>query len=260
MSDPVYAPLGYVAPMPVYPKSAPVPSRNAMKYDFRTMPIHDGRAISGGATLAKNGFICVRHPMTPVDFDDGSRWQERFLDEIMAYIRDMTGQTDVVANHAAPRSTRFKDSDGTIDFVHNDYTGGSIGVFINELDPDRAEERLAKRFAVYNIWRMVSQPPQSRPIAVCDPTTIAIADAVPSQTYYSGERYEENFLLRYNPAHRWYYFPDMTPDEMIIWTGYDSDPAMPSIVPHAAFDNPACTDPNAIRSNIDTRAYVFFDD
>jgi len=172
----------------------------------------------------------------------------------------MTGQSDVVANHAAPRSTRFKDSDGTIDFVHNDYTGGSIGIFINELDPARAEQRLAKRFAVYNIWRMVSQPPQSRPIALCDPGSIRIADGVPSQTYYSGERYEQNFLLRYNPAHRWYYFPDMTPDEMLIWTGYDSDPSMPSIVPHGAFDNPNCTDPNAIRSNIDTRVYVFFDD
>ena len=49
MSDPVYAPLGYVAPMPVYPKSAPVPSRNEMKYDFRTVPIHDvGTASSIG--------------------------------------------------------------------------------------------------------------------------------------------------------------------------------------------------------------------
>lgn len=260
MSDPVFATLGYFAPMPAYPKSAPVPSRNAMKYDWREMPIHDGRAIPGGATLETHGFACVSHPMTPVDFDAGVRWQERFLDEIMEYIKAMTGQSDVIANHAAPRSTRYKDSDGTIDFVHNDYTGGSIGIFINELDPDRAEERLSKRFAVYNVWRMVSQPPQSRPLALCDPNSIRIADAVPSQTYYSGERYEENFLLRYNPAHRWYYFPDMTPDEMLIWTGYDSDPAMPSIVPHGAFDDPKCTDPNAIRSNIDTRVYVFFDD
>ena len=56
------------------------------------------------------------------------------------------------------------------------------------------------------------------------------------------------------------YFPNMTPDEMLIWTGYDSDPSMPSIVPHGAFDDPNCNDPNAIRSNIDTRVYVFFDD
>ena len=52
----------------------------------------------------------------------------------------------------------------------------------------------------------------------------------------------------------------MTPDEMLICAGYDSDPVMPSIVPHGAFDDPNCTDPDAIRSNIDTRVYVFFDD
>ena len=86
-----------------------------------------------------------------------------------------------------------------------------------------------------------------------------MADAVPSQTYYYGERYEGNFLFRYNPAQRWYYYPDMTPDEMLIWAGYHSDPLLPSIVPHAAFDNPNCSHPDAVRSNIDVRVYVFFD-
>jgi hypothetical protein len=259
MIDPVYAPLGFAAPMTSYPESAPVPARNKMKYDRRVVPIHNARNIPGGAKLETHGFTCVSYKMTPVNFDDGSAWKERFTEEAVAYIRQMTGATDIVSSTPAPRSTRYKDSDGTIDFVHNDYTGAGIGIFVNQLDPARAEARLAKRFAVYNIWKMVSQPPQNRPIAICDATTVVAADVVPSQTYYFDEIYEQNALFRYNPAQRWYYYPDMTPDEMIIWAGYDSDPRFPSIVAHAAFDDPNCTDPNAIRSNIDTRIYVFFD-
>ncbi len=260
MSDPVIAPIGYVAPMTVMPVSAPVPARNKMKYDRREMPIRDGHAIPGGARLETHGFACLKHSMSPVDLDDGSEWKERFTGEATAFIRAMTGASDVVTRSVAPRSTRYRDSSGTIDFAHNDYTGASIGTFIAEIDPERAEERLAKRFAVYNLWRLLSPPPQNRPLAVCDATSLAGADVIPSQTYTYGEHYYQNALFRYNPAHRWYYYPNMQTDEMLVWAAYDSDPHFPSLVPHVAFEDPNCTDPAAYRSNIDARVFVFYDD
>jgi hypothetical protein len=217
MSESILATIGYVAPMIVPPVSAPVPSRNKMKYDRREMPVYDGHAIPGGARLDTHGFACLRHEMSPVDFDDGSEWRERFTQEATEFVRRMTGASDVVTRSVAPRSTRYSDSAGTIDFCHNDYTGASIGSFIAEIDPDRAEERLSKRFAVYNLWRLLSPPPQNRPLAVCDATTVAGADVVPSQTYTHGENYYQNALFRYNPRTAGIIIPRCAPTR--CWSG-----------------------------------------
>ena len=103
--------------------------------------------------------------MTPVDFDAtvpgriASRRDHRFHqghDRAERRRRQSRG---------APRSTRFKASDGTIDFVHNDYTGGASASFINELGSPRAEERLV-RFAVYNISAHGVAAAAEPPIAV----------------------------------------------------------------------------------------------
>lgn len=32
----------------------------------------------------------------------------------------------------------------------------------------------------------------------------------------------EAFVFRFNPGHRWYYFPDMTRDELLLFKLYDS--------------------------------------
>jgi hypothetical protein len=259
MSDSIVAPIGYVAPMPVIPVSAPVPSHSRMKYDRREMPILDGHAIPGGARLETHGFTCLRHSMSPVDFDDGSEWRERFTGEATEFVRRMTGASDIVTRFVAPRSTRYRDSDGTIDFCHNDYTGASVGSFVAEIDPERVEERLSKRFAVYNLWRLLSPPPQNRPLALCDATTVAGADVVAGQTHLYDDNYYQNALFRYNPAHRWYYYPNLSTSEILVWAAYDSDARFPSLVPHVAIEDPNCTDPAAYRSNIDARVFVFFD-
>ena len=91
---------------------------------------------------------------------------------------------------------------------------------------------------------------------------LAIADLMPSMTHWGPpdeEVYHQNALFRYSPLHRWYWYPNLRTNEILIWAGFDSDPRFPSIVPHAAFDNPACGDPNAYRTAVHGRAYVFYD-
>jgi hypothetical protein len=260
MSDPVCGVIGYVAPMTVYPTSSYDPAKRNMKYDWREVPIHDAHEIPGGATLERHGFTTLPCEMSEVDLDAGEDWGPGFTREAVSLIQRMTGASDVVPSPPRGASTKYSGPAGTIDFCHNDYTGASIGTFVVELDPAKAEARLARRFAVYNIWRLISPLPQSRPLAICDASSVAAADVVPSQTHYTGDIYRQNALFRYNPAHRWYYYPNMRKDEILVWAGYDSDPRFPSLVPHVAFDDPTCTDPKAYRSNIDMRLYVFFDD
>lgn len=276
MSAQMLARIGYVAPMIPYPISAAADpeTRANMVWDWREMPIRDGRSIPGGATLERHGFTVVPHRSRITDFNETRDWAAPYAREIEALIKRISGAAEVIipqmrylhaggiAESPGVRlgSTRMTGGAGTVDFCHNDFTAASVGRHIAEIDPARADARLKKRFAIYNTWRLVSEPPQSKPLAICDPTSVTIADLVPGDTYYYDEIYHQNALFRYSPHHRWYYYPDLRRDELLIWAGFDSDPSFPSIVPHCAFENPDCTDPAACRIDVDCRAYAFFDD
>ena len=47
-----------------------------------------------------------------------------------------------------------------------------------------------------------------------------------------------NYVIEYNPAHRWYYYSNMRPDEAIVFKTSESDPNRAQLMPHGAFDNP----------------------
>ena len=81
--------------------------------------------------------------------------------------------------------------------------------------------------------RLRREPPSNRdairgplrdaPLAVCDATTVAFGDFVPSDLVYR-DRTGEIYRVKYNPAHRWFYVPDMHPYEAILIKCYDSAP------------------------------------
>ena len=67
------------------------------------------------------------------------------------------------------------------------------------------------------------------------------------------------YMVAINPAHRWVYFPDLHRDELLLFRGYDSDPARSRRVPHTAFDDPSGGDDAPPRESIDIRCVAFFD-
>ena len=74
------------------------------------------------------------------------------------------------------------------------------------------------------------------PLAMCDARTIAEADLIPTalanygaaQVKSSEERNSDGigqfdiFQAAANPAHRWYYFPKMNRDEVLVFKTFDS--------------------------------------
>ena len=45
-------------------------------------------------------------------------------------------------------------------------------------------------------------------------------------------------MCRYRDTHRWYYMPDMEPDDLILFKGFDSDTPDAMNAMHSAFNNP----------------------
>ena len=71
--------------------------------------------------------------------------------------------------------------------------------------------------------------PQDVPLGLCAYPSVAREDLLDCDAIFdpldgSPEWGFPNYLLAHNPAHRWYYYSDMTPDEAIVFKTSESDP------------------------------------
>jgi hypothetical protein len=111
---------------------------------------------------------------------------------------------------------------------------------------------------------VLSEPPQDVPLGICDARSVDAGDLVCGDAIFDApgapEWSFEAYLVRYNAAHRWSYFSNMTRDEALIFKAIDSDPGEPLRVPHCAFDDPTCPPGVAPRASVEARGYAFFDD
>ncbi len=129
------------------------------------------------------------------------------------------------------------------------------------------------RFIATSMWRAFSEPPQDWPLAICDgrsirddegvPNVMVVVDQLPDEQGMLGEVIDEDTrpaaaIFRYDPAHRWWFFPDLTRDEVILLKFHDTDRTKAWRVPHTAFHNVAA--PNAhVRESIEFRSIAYFD-
>lgn len=261
--------INYVGPMNVRPEFfARDYTRDNLNIDASPMPVHDLRSRRSATSFDREGFRLIDHKSTVADFRDEQAVHGIYLPEIQALIRDLTKADRVMMSPSAilrfgERSTEYRKSFNSrpARFVHVDVTPESApGLFKSVLGPDAPWPR---RIVGYNIWRVISDPPQDVPLAVCDVQSIAGEDRVGADAIFDPEEGAgfsfEAFLLRYNPAHRWAFFSDMTRDEALIFKNFDSETKDGGGVPHVAFDDPTCPDGVAPRASLEARGYALFD-
>lgn len=73
-----------------------------------------------------------------------------------------------------------------------------------------------------SIWRPLFGPIRDYPLAVCDSRTVSEDDLVESDYIYPNFE-GENFMVKANAAHRWYYMRDQGQNDALIITNYDSE-------------------------------------
>ncbi len=123
-----------------------------------------------------------------------------------------------------------------------------------------AEARLRGRFAVVNVWRPIRGPLRDAPLAVCDARSVPFADLIPSDLIYR-DRTGETYAVAHNPAHRWFYAPAMTTDEVMLIKCYDSaTDGRARFSPHSAFEDPTAPADVLPRESIEVRTLAFFPD
>ncbi len=257
---------GAVATTLLYLRDRPEASRDdATGWPGRSAPrsvtITDARAFDAPA-LDREGFQLVRHDSAVANFYDPDEVRRVYYPELARLLGAVTGAAKVVIfAHDVRSSDKSKQNGDSIrepvSSVHNDYTPKSAPQMVRENPPpDEAERRLQKRFAEINIWKPIRGPVFARPLAVCDARSIAPDDLVPTDRYLK----HEVFMMTFNPAHRWFYFPRMLTGETLLIKGYDSMlDGRARFTAHASFVDPTTPAEAPPRESIEARALLFFD-
>jgi hypothetical protein len=246
--------------------------RDNWRPDVRTVTFHDARAWSTPPSLAREGFALVPHRTAVRDFSDRDEVRASYGLELAELIRGLTGAKKVFGfpfGHMrfSKRSPRYKTGANSqpAHFPHVDCTPRTAHGIVDSPFFNIQKEVLkpGEVLVGFNVWRVVSDPPQDTPLAVCDVRTVTPDDLVEADGVYDyGEEpwmRAEAYLVKHSPAHRWAYFSNMRPDEALVFRTYGNEPNWIAGAPHCAFEDPTCPAEAGARVSVESRAYAVFD-
>jgi len=260
----VEAPLGYVAPGPGKPaievgEGAERRERN-FRADPRPVTIANGWRRLGRASLDREGFAVAQAETALRDFNDDAAIERVYYPEAAALIRAETGATRVVIfDHTLRRDGGAGGGlRAPVRRIHNDYTARSAPRRLGDIQGTDALTEAAE-FAIVNVWRPLSGPVLTAPLAFADARSVDPADLVATDLIYP-ERVGEIYHARYNPAHQWVYYPRLERDEALLIKGHDSRrDGRARLALHTAFDDPTTPAGAPPRESIEIRAFALFD-
>jgi hypothetical protein len=265
----VVAPLNFLKPMAEKPFSynyeppPGTPLRNGQPETHRVM-VRDARAIADQLSLDREGFVLRRQPTAVANFYDEAEIAAVYYPECERLMQQATGAVRVVAFDHILRNAALSAKDNSIkqpaSRVHNDYTAWSAPQRVRDLMGGEAEALLQHRFAINNVWRPIRGPLLASPLALCDAQSLAEENLIASDLRYP-DRVGETYGVTYNPAQRYYYFPQMQADEAVLIRCFDSARhGAARFSAHGAFEDPQSPPDAPPRESIEVRTLVFFAD
>lgn len=243
--------------------------------------VRNARVASDAPTLCRHGFTLIDAPSRIVSdrleelIDENAQPTDTVGPVSLSYIEEMTpimlalsdGAREVFAqygtitirfsNRAAHRSWMTTAQFAHLDFEHSqveDLLAATLRITGHKVLPYR-------RHVMLQTWRVITPPPQDMPLALCDGRTVSIKDMIPMD--YHGVEGSRNELVRsrgcrYAPRHQWYYYPSMTPAELLVFKGYDSLASDAMNAMHTAFDDTSVTDA-VPRGSIEARFIALYE-
>ena len=235
--------------------------------DAHEMAITDGWSRADRFSLDHEGFAFreFRHPFDRFEDDEAVRSQ--FYESVAEFVRSSVGAKRVMVfdhtirskvNEQQQTAEHTTTQRAPVMIVHCDYTPVSGPLRVSQLLPGEAEGLLKRRVAFFNFWKPLKRRVEEKPLAMCEVTSATQDDMIKMSLRYR-DRTGEIFVMRHSPAHRWWYFPDMTPENVILLKTYESETdGRARFLGHSAFEDPN-TPPNAlVRESIEIRTMAFF--
>jgi len=237
--------------------------------------IRDGRTRN--LTLDKHSFQRFDCPtkMTRQDFFDMEKLKKIYFKEVEALMKKVSGAKEVIIfNHFL----RCKDLvSGTLQDHHSSTLTFSTVVHTDS-HPWSAERQrkhftrgrpeLEKCRVLYlTSWRNINDTPVlSNHLVMADESSIIKPDDVVVRDHFSfDEKLGDYEILQYGlndrnaQRHKWYYYPALTRDEIILHKQYDSDMDKEArLCFHTSAPDPTAPADNPCRASIEVRGLCFF--
>ena len=254
---------------------APGKEFNTGIYQPYPVTIRNARLAPEPFTLDTHGFCLSRQPSGITDFRDQAELKRDYPAEVDAITKALTGCDLVVPMGGQLRSPVISGAgiQPPAAEAHVDFNTPSANRLAKALYDKAAPGGPGySRFIAFSLWRTFSDPPQDWPLALCEFGSIGDDDGVPNVKVDVDEIPEGDALFapiegedqmmaatifRHNPAHRWWYFPDMTADEVIFIKFHDSDHDRAWRAPHTAFHDIGRPDAHT-RESYEFRAMAYF--
>eukprot|EP00811_Abedinium_folium_P034946 NODE_7783_length_1550_cov_17.218552.p2 GENE.NODE_7783_length_1550_cov_17.218552~~NODE_7783_length_1550_cov_17.218552.p2 ORF type:complete len:437 (+),score=101.18 NODE_7783_length_1550_cov_17.218552:89-1399(+) len=241
--------------------------------------IRDGR--DKGFILDEASFELVQHPTalaTKEFYSDIAKVRAQYYDEMKSLFTKATGSPYVHVFHHQVRNQDRVGSDRVLEDgsvttntpvqpyalngIHTDSSCFHAESMFKHDVGTQPEKCRRGRFLYINAWRSIAEEPiVDHHLAVLDERSVVKPDDY-IQTTLFGVGYD---VLQYNlssrnaRSHKWYYFPKMVKDEVLLFKQWDSDPQRAGRVCfHTAIKDPTAPDGAASRQSIETRAFIFF--
>ncbi len=271
----------------------------SFKLTDRKRSVEDLRGSESNYNVDKSGFAMYNYPAKEKAFTDETKVREEYYTEVESLLREkLPGVKKVVFfDHTIRR--RVKDSPRQpVQQVHVDQTPQAAEIRVRRhLPEDEAAELLKGRYQIINIWRPIANPASDFPLAVIDYRSTKPEDLVKIDLLYpkreatngvpddnddrgkevlpdatsatSTSGYEvkgETFAVQPSESHKFVYFKDMTPDEVMLIKCFDSfsevnggKKGIAAYTPHTAFVDPQTPTDAPGRQSIEVRALVFYE-
>jgi hypothetical protein len=263
--------LTYVVPGQGRPRNyaddpPPGVPQSTAQYEDRSVAISNLRQVPERFSVDRQGFQFATAPSSFRNFEDRDAIENGYYADAERVVAEFTGAADVIAFDHTLRHRTPANSRGTavtprppVHRVHVDFTAASGPRRAREILGDAYHRLLGKRFAVINVWRPIRGPLQDSPLAVSDAQSVAFDDLVATDLIYP-DRVGEFYTVKFNPAHRWFYAPRMTSDEVLLIKCFDSaEDGIARFAPHTAFADPTTSADALPRESIEVRTLAFFD-
>ena len=233
------------------------------------MSIHDGWSRKDDFTLDKNGFAVEGFkPTYNQAWEDEEKVRNDFYPEVVEFIKKTTGAKRVLvfdhtirtqANSGKKLTQETNTSQrAPVMLVHCDYTNESGPTRVKQLLPDEADDLLKRRVSFINVWKPLNTV-EERPLAMCDATTGPPEDFFKLHLRYR-DRNGENYVMKHSDAQKWYYFPGIEADKVILLKTYESESenGMARFVGHTAFEDPTTKEGAKPRESVEIRTIAFY--
>lgn len=271
-------------------------------YSFRLIDrkrsVEDIRGNESNFSTDTSGFAVYNYPAKEKSFTDDQVVRDGYYGEVEQLLRDkLPGIKKVVIFDHTIRRREKASPRQPVQQVHVDQTPNAAEVRVRRhLPAEEAEDLLKGRYQIINVWRPIQNPASDFPLAVVDWRSTTPSDFVKVDLLYpkrdatngvhddddrgkevlpdstsasSTEGYEvkgETYTVRPNENHKFYYYKDMTPEEVMFIKCFDSysqvnggKKGLADSTPHTAFVDPQTPADAPGRQSIEVRCLVFYE-